>query len=90
MANHKSAIKRHKQSEIKRQSNASAKSVLKTLVKRVKMAIGNKNLEGAQDALKKAIPAMDKAASKHVIHRNAAARKISRLARQVNSIRVSS
>ena len=89
MANHKSAIKRHGQSEIRRQKNASAKSALKTLVKRVKSAIDTKNMEDAQDALKKAIPAIDKAASKHVIHRNAAARKISRLARQVNRLRVS-
>lgn len=89
MANHKSAIKRHKQSETRRQKNASCNSALKTLVKKVKMSIESKNREGAQDALKKAIPAMDKAASKHVIHRNAAARKISRLARQVNSLRVS-
>lgn len=89
MANHKSAIKRHKQSEIRRQKNASAKSALKTLVKRVKSAVETKSLENAQDALKKAMPAIDKAASKHVIHRNAAARKISRLARQVNRLRVS-
>jgi len=89
LANHKSAIKRHKQSEIRRQKNVSCNSALKTLVKKVKMSIESKNREGAQDALKKAIPAMDKAASKHVIHRNAAARKISRLARQVNSLRVS-
>lgn len=89
MANHKSAIKRHKQSEIRRQKNASAKSALKTLVKRVKSAVETKSLEDAQDALKKAMPAIDKAASKHVIHRNTAARKISRLARQVSRLRVS-
>lgn len=89
MANHKSAIKRHKQSEIRRQKNASAKSALKTLVKRVKSAVETKSLEDAQDALKKAMPAIGKAASKHVIHRNTAARKISRLARQVSRLRVS-
>lgn len=89
MANHKSALKRHKQSEIKRVSNASTKSSIKTLIKKVKSAVDTKNAEGAQEALKKAIPAIDKAASKHVIHRNAAARKISRLARQVSRLRVS-
>lgn len=89
MANHKSAIKRHSQSEIKRVNNASTKSSLKTLIKKVKSAVDTKNVEGAQEALKRAIPAIDKAASKHVIHRNAAARKISRLARQVGRLRVS-
>ncbi len=89
MANHKSAIKRHKQSEIKRVNNASTKSSLKNLIKKVKSAVETKNAEGAQEALKKVIPAIDKAASKHVIHRNAAARKISRLARQVGRLRVS-
>lgn len=89
MANHKSALKRHKQSEIKRVNNASTKSSLKTLIKKVKSAVDTKNAEGAQEALKKAIPAIDKASSKHVIHRNAAARKISRLARQVARLRVS-
>ena len=89
MANHKSATKRHNQSEIKRVNNASTKSFLKNLIKKVKSAVDTKNAEGAQEALKKAIPAIDKAASKHVIHRNAAARKISRLARQVGRLRVS-
>lgn len=89
MANHKSAIKRHRQSEITRANNTSTKSALKTLVKKVKSAVGAKNTEGAQEALKTAIPALSKAASKHVIHRNAAARKISRLARQVNRLRAS-
>lgn len=89
MANHKSAVKRYKQSEIKKQKNASAKSLLKTLTKKVKSAVESNDATSAQEALTKAIPAIDKAASRRIIHRNAAARKISRLARQVSRLRVS-
>jgi len=81
LANHKSAVKRHRQSEKRRQRNASTKSNLKTAIKRVAEAAGSGKAEEAQAGLKKAVSLLDKAVTRKVLHRNNASRKISRLAK---------
>lgn len=86
MANHKSAVKRHKQSEQRRQRNITVKSTLRTAVKKVKDAVGGGNAEEAKTSLKKAVVLMDKAVTKNVLHRNNASRKISRLTASVNKL----
>lgn len=85
MPNIKSAIKRVAQSEKRRELNASQKSALRTSVKAVKTAVSN-NDANAKDALVSAFKKLDKAAGKGLIHKNAAARKKSRLAKAVNGI----
>jgi small subunit ribosomal protein S20 len=50
------------------------------------MAIEKKDTQGAQKALMKAIPLIQKAESKGVFHKNTSARKISRLTRAVNAL----
>lgn len=85
MANHASAIKRHKQSEQRRARNASVKSALRTAVKRVKDAVAAGKADEAKASLEKAVSVLDKAASKGVLHRNNASRRISRLTKEVNS-----
>ena len=87
MATHKSAIKRNRQNEIKRLRNRSIKSQLKTRIKRVGLAIEAKEFEKARETLSQAIPFIDKAASKGVIHKRNAARKISRLTNKVNALK---
>ena len=87
MANHKSAIKRHAQSLKRRFRNKQRKTMIKTFVKRVKEAIAKKDIERATEALKRAIPIIDKAASKGAIPKKRASRKISRLSRQVYSLK---
>ena len=87
MATHKSAIKRNRQSEVRRLRNKSIKSYLRTMIKRVKLAIESKNYEEAQENLARAIPTIDKAATKGVIHKRNAARKTSRLTRNVNALK---
>ncbi len=84
MANHASAIKRHRQSEKRRQRNASVKSSLRTAVKKVKEAVETGKADEAKASLRNAITELDKAASKGVLHRNNAARRVSRLSRLVN------
>ena len=84
MANHKSAIKRAKQSEIKRLKNMGYKSRMKKAVKEVRQAIGDSSTEKASEELRMAVSIIQKNASKKVIHRKKASRKISRLARQIN------
>lgn len=79
MANHQSAIKRHKQSEQRRLRNASTKSTLRTAVKKVTEAVAAGKASEAAESLKTAVSLLDKAVSKGVLHRNTASRKISRL-----------
>ncbi|OGX60591.1 MAG: 30S ribosomal protein S20 [Paenibacillus sp. RIFOXYA1_FULL_44_5] len=86
MPNIKSAIKRVKTSEKRRLQNASQKSALRTAIKAAETAITTNNAEVAQTALLLASKKLDKAASKGLIHKNAASRKKSRLAKRINQI----
>jgi small subunit ribosomal protein S20 len=86
LATHKSAIKRAKQSEERRLRNRARKTRVKTAVKQIRTAIENKSVEEAQTALQEAIPLIDKAASKGSLHHRTAARKISRLSKQVHAL----
>ena len=86
MANHKSAIKRIKQNRKRNERNTHIKSTLKTFIKRVREAAAEKDAVAAREALGAAIPVIDGAASKGVIHRSTASRNVSRLTRLVNTI----
>jgi small subunit ribosomal protein S20 len=79
MPNIKSAIKRVKVSEKRRLRNASQKSALRTAVKAFETAV-------SPEALIIASKKLDKAASKGLIHKNAANRKKSRLAKKLNAL----
>ena len=89
MATHKSALKRQKQDEKRSQRNVHIRSTLKTLIKRVRLAVEAKDSDKARTTLAEVIPAIDKAKSKGVIHRNTASRKVSRLTKRVNSLQSS-
>jgi len=86
LANHKSALKRHRQSLVRRSRNRAIKSVLRTSIKSVRVAVEQNSQEEAQAALKVAIPIINRAASKGTIHKNNASRKVSRLTRSVNTM----
>ena len=90
MATHLSAIKRARQNEKRRLQNLQIRSTVKSSVKKVRVAIEGKDVEGAKKALLAAIPPIQKARSKSVFHKNASARKISRLTREVNALTVAS
>jgi small subunit ribosomal protein S20 len=83
VANIKSQIKRNRTNEKARQRNVAVKSALKTAVRRVRTAATSGDAEAAAAALKTATKALDKAASKGVIHKNQAANRKSGLAKQV-------
>ncbi len=85
MATHKSAEKRSRQSEKRRERNISVKSKVKTYIKSVLTAVESKDGEAARSALQKAIPIIAKAGAKGVYHKNTASRQISRLTRKVNA-----
>ncbi len=86
MANHKSALKRHRQSLVRRSRNRAIKSVLKTSIKAVNVAVEQESAEEARAALKIAIPTIGKAASKGTLNKFNASRKVSRLTRKVNAL----
>ena len=86
MPNIKSAIKRTKQNEKRRLRNNSQKSALRTAVKSAETAVAQSDVAKAQEALLIATKKLDKAVTKGLIHKNAAARKKSRLAKKVNEL----
>jgi small subunit ribosomal protein S20 len=86
LANIKSAIKRARQNPKLRKHNASMRSMLRTHIKNVVKAIEAKQLEEARTALKKAQPVIDKAVDKGLIHKNKAARHMSRLSAHVKAL----
>ncbi len=90
MANHKSAIKKMRQDEVRRLRNKAYRTRYKTVVKAVEATIKQGNIDAAKEAFQSAVSIIDKIASKGVIHKNKAARKKSRLAKKVNTLSVSS
>lgn len=86
MANHKSALKRAKQSEQRRMRNRSRKSQLKTSVRTLEQAIAEKSEEQIAAGLKQAVATINRTASRGVIHKNKAARMVSRLTRRINRL----
>ena len=86
MANIKSAKKRILTSAKKAARNKAVKSQIKTAVKKVRAAIDGGDKAAAAAALSNAASAIDSAAGKGVLHKNTAARKVSRLADAVNKI----
>ena len=79
MANSPQATKRARQAEKNRIANASARSRLRTMEKKVRKAVLEGDKEAAQAALTAALPVIDRAASDRLVHRNKAARDKSRL-----------
>ncbi|MCK9490121.1 MAG: 30S ribosomal protein S20 [Xanthomonadales bacterium] len=86
MANIKSARKRAKQAVKRNERNTSAKSMIRTAVKKVVLAIDNKDAEAARAALLAAEPLLDRYSSRGLIHRNKAARHKSRLSAKIKAL----
>lgn len=86
MANHPSAEKRNRQRLKRTLRNRGVSSAVRTQVKAVRTAIHAKDLTAATTALKVAVVALDKAATKGVLHPKAASRTISRLSAQIHKL----
>ena len=83
MADHASALKRHRQSLKKRERNRATKSKLATIKKKVEKV--TTKAEG-QSLLQQAISAFAKAGQKGVIHKKTASRRISFLTKLINKL----
>ena len=84
MPNHKSAEKRVRQSERRRNINRSNRATLRTSVKKLRGALAGGDQKEIRGLLPATISEIDKAVQKGVLHRNAAARHKSRLTVRVN------
>ncbi len=86
MPNIKSAIKRVQTNEKKNAQNSMIKSDMRTAVKKAEAAVVLNDATAATSTYTEAARKLDKAAAKGLIHKNAAARKKSRLAKKLNSL----
>jgi small subunit ribosomal protein S20 len=86
MPNHKSAEKRMRQNEKRRQINRSNRSRLRTSIKKLRAALAGGNSGEVTTVLSETISTIDKAVQKGVLHHNAAARYKSRLTTRVNQL----
>jgi len=87
MPNNASAAKRMRQEEKRRAYNRSIKSKVKTQITKARQAIGSVDIdaEAAEANVRAAISQLDRAAKNGVIHKNNAARRKSRLMKQLNA-----
>ena len=87
MPNNAAAEKRMRQEQKRRALNRSTKSVVKTQITKARVAIAapSTNAEDATAAVRAAVSELDRAAKKGVIHKNNAARRKSRLMKQLNT-----
>jgi small subunit ribosomal protein S20 len=85
MANIKSQIKRNKTNERRAVANKAVRTALKTSTKKVRTAVSEGDAEAALERSREAARALDKAASRGVIHKRTAARRKSRLAKAANT-----
>jgi small subunit ribosomal protein S20 len=86
LATHKSALKRTRQNKTRRLRNMNHKTRARNVVKDIRAALAENKPDQALEKLNTAVSLLQKTASKRVIHKNKAARTISRLTRQVNRV----
>ena len=86
MANSPQARKRARQADKRRRHNASLRSLVRTVIKKVIAAIDAGDAEQAKAAYTEAVPVIDRMADKGIIHKNKAARHKSRLSAQIKAL----
>ena len=89
LATHKSALKRARQSEVRRLRNKRYKTRARSASKEFRNAVASNSVEQARESFPVAVSILQKTASKGVIHKNKAARQISRLAQQFSQLAAS-
>jgi small subunit ribosomal protein S20 len=86
MANHKSAEKRIRQTERRTAVNRARVSRVRTFIKKVETAIESGDKEAARNAFIVAQPELQRGVGKGVVHKNTAARKLSRLSSRIKAL----
>ncbi len=86
MANHKSAKKRIRQNEKKRIRNRHVRSTLRSVIKSFETALQNQDADQVKTLFTKTVSTIDKAASKGIIPKNNASRRVSRLTMKARNL----
>ena len=86
MANSPQAKKRARQAEKRRNHNASLRSLVRTVIKKVNAAVISGDAEQAKAAYNSAVPVIDRMADKGILHKNKAARHKSRLNKAIREL----
>lgn len=86
MPNTKSAKRAERVSLRRTEVNKARRSRMKTMVRNVELALAEGNQQAAAEALKAAEPVLMRSAQKGVVHKRAAARKVSRLTKRLKSM----
>lgn len=87
MANHASAKKRIRRNARRAVINGDRRSRIRTFIKKVELALGAGDAKQAEAALKVAQPEIHRGVAKGIIHRNTAARKLSRLSSRIKALK---
>jgi len=85
MANHASAQKRIRRNARRAVINGARRNRIRTFIKKVELALENNNAKEAEEALKNAQPEIQRGVAKNILHKNTAARKISRLSARIKA-----
>jgi small subunit ribosomal protein S20 len=86
MANHKSALKAHRQNRARRERNRVERSRLRTVIKKYRKAVAEGDVEQAKTLLPDTLSLLDRTAQRRAIHPNAADRTKGRLTRALARI----
>ena len=86
MANIKSAIKRIRSSARKQKRNRVVRGAARTSDKKARVALDEGQVDDAKASVQQAVSSLDRAAGKGLIHKNNAARRKSRLMKQLNQL----
>jgi small subunit ribosomal protein S20 len=87
MANHKSSKKRIRRNDRRNDINGSRMSRIRTFLKRVEGALSEGDVGAADTALKNVTPEIYRGVSKGLLHKNTAARKMSRLSARIKALK---
>lgn len=90
MAHHKSAKKRIRRNARFADINRNRRSRMRTFIKKVELALESNNAAEAQSALQQAQPEIARSVAKGLLHKNTAARKVSRLSSRIKSLKQAS
>ncbi len=86
MADHKSALKKIRQDQKRNARNKAVRTRYRNLIKAVRMAVDSGDGARAKEALAMAVPYLDRIVTKGILHKNTAARYVSRLTKRVESM----
>ncbi len=86
MANHPSAEKRNRQTQLRTEVNGARKSRIRSFVKKVETAIASGNKDAAKQAFAEAAPEMQRGTNKGVVHQRTVSRKLSRLSARIKAL----